>query len=107
MFKTTLVALFISIVINGIFYSALRQPAIATVDIVSITSEFIKNEAQKNHSKTEKEFAIKTFSHRLEQALNDLSRSKELVLVPREAVIKGGPDYTSVLRDMVGLEPKL
>jgi hypothetical protein len=29
-----------------------------------------------------------------------------LVLVPREAVIKGSPDYTSVLMDRVGLESK-
>jgi hypothetical protein len=100
------VALCTSIVINGIFYSALKRPEIATVDIVSITSQFIKKEAQKNHSQAEKEGAIKTFSHRLEQALTDLSSSKALVLVPREAVIKGGPDYTSVLMEGLNLEPQ-
>ena len=110
MFKTTkvaiLAALFSSIIVNGFFYSALKQPEIATVDILAITSQFIKKEAQKNHSNPEKELAIKGFSHRLEQALNDLSRSKSLILVPREAVIKGSPDYTTDLMDRVGLESK-
>jgi hypothetical protein len=110
MFNTTKVALlsalFTSLLVNGIFYSTLRQPEIATVDILAITSQFIKKEALKNHSNPEKELAIKDFSHRLEQALSDLSHSKALVLVPREAVIKGSPDYTSVLMDRVGLESK-
>lgn len=110
MFKTTkvaiLAALFTSILVNGIFYSALRRPEIATVDILAITSQFIKNEAQKNHPNPEKELAIKDFSHRLEQGLNDLSRSKSLILVPREAVIKGSPDYTNDLMEKVGLESK-
>ena len=56
MFKTMGVALCTSIVINGIFYSALKRPEIATVDIVSITSQFIKKEAQKNHIKCFKSF---------------------------------------------------
>lgn len=110
MFKTTKVALFTalftSLLVNGIFYKVLRRPEIATVDILAITSQFIKKEAQKNHSNPEKELAIKDFSHRLEQTLNDLSRSKSLILVPREAVIKGSPDYTNVLMDRVGLESK-
>jgi hypothetical protein len=58
MFKTTkvalLTALFTSVLVNGIFYSALRRPEIATVDILAITSQFIKKEAQKNHSNSEK-----------------------------------------------------
>jgi hypothetical protein len=48
--------------------------------------------------------AIKAFSHRLEQALDDLSHSHALILVPKEAVIKGSPDYTSTLMKLVGLE---
>ncbi|KTC73161.1 TrbI F-type domain-containing protein [Legionella bozemanae] len=110
MFKTTKVAIlasfFTSLLVNGIIYNVLRRPEIASVDILAITSQFIKKEAQKNHSSLEKNLVIKEFSHRLEQALNDLSRSKSLILVPREAVIKGSPDYTNVLMDRVGLESK-
>jgi hypothetical protein len=110
MFKITkvaiLAALFTSIFVNGIFYNAAKRPEIATVDILAITSQFIKKEAQKNHSNPERELAIKDFSHRLEEALSELSRSKSLILVPREAVIKGSPDYTNILMDRVGLESK-
>ncbi|HAT8125974.1 TPA: hypothetical protein JA337_03590 [Legionella pneumophila] len=110
MFKATqvslLTALITSVLVNGIFYSALRRPDIATVDIVSITSQFIKEEAQKNHSNLEKEAAIKAFSHHLEAALQDLSQSKSLVLLPKEAVIKGSTDYTATLMTMIKLEHK-
>lgn len=110
MFKTTqvslLTALITSILVNGIFYSTLSRPNIATVDIVSITAQFIKEEAQKNHSNLEKEAAIKAFSHLLEAALQDLSQSKSLLLLPKEAVIKGSTDYTATLMTMIKLEHK-
>ena len=104
--SAVLAALITTLFINGVFYWAAKRPDIATVDIVSITSQFIKEEAQKNHSSLEKEVAIKVFSHRLEAALQDLSQSKSLVLLPREAVIKGSTDYTATLMTMIPLEPK-
>lgn len=104
--STILPALITTLFINGVFYCGAKRPVIATVDIVSITSQFIKEEAQKNHSILEKEVAIKGFSHRLEAALQELSVSKSLVLLPREAVIKGSADYTATLMTMIALEPK-
>lgn len=110
MFKTIktpiLTALITSLFINSLFYWATKRPNIATVDIVSITSKFIKEESQKNHSNLEKEVAIKAFSHRLEAALQDLSLSKSLLLLPREAVIKGSNDYTATIMTMITAEPK-
>lgn len=110
MFKTTptaiLAACITSLLINLICYWSEKRLEIATVDIVSITSQFIKEEANKGHSNLEKEVAIKAFSHRLEQALNDLSHSKSLILVPKEAVIKGSHDYSAVLIAMLNLEAK-
>lgn len=110
MFKTiktaVLAALITTLFINGVLYWSTKHPDIATVDIVSITSQFIKEEAQKNHSNREKELAIKAFSHRLETALQDLSQSKSLVLLPREAVIKGSTDYTATLMTIISMEPK-
>lgn len=105
MYKTTyiavLAALITSLLMNGLFYVALKRPTIATVDVVSITSKFIKDEAQKNHSEAEKKEAIKRFSHRLEEALTALSYSSSLVILPREAVIKGGMDYTDKVALMI------
>lgn len=108
MFKPTHITVFIaiasSLVMNTIFYIATQPPVIATVDVVSITSQFIKEEARKNRSNHEKEVAIRAFSHHLETALYALSKSKSLVLLPREAVIKGSPDYTTTLMTIMSLE---
>ena len=107
MFKTIitciLTTLITTVFINGAFY---KHPSIATVDILSITSQFIKEEAKKNHSNSEKEIAIKAFSHRLETALEELSQSKSLVLLPKEAVIKGSADYTALLMNLSTSELK-
>ena len=111
MFKTTYltacIAIVSSLVVNGIFYYVTKPPIIATVDVLSVTSQFIKEEARKNRSNHEKEVAIRAFSHHLETALKELSKSKSLVLLPREAVIKGSPDYTTTLMSIMSLEPSL
>lgn len=104
--QMVLVAFVTSLVMNAIFHVVFKKPTIATVDIVAITSEFIKKEAQKNHAEDEKKVAIQVFSHRLETALTTLTQKKNLVLLPREAVIKGGVDYTQTLENMIAVELK-
>lgn len=114
MFKTILksvqtpllVALVTSVLVNGLCYFAASKPHIATVDILSITKLFIREEAKKNHLPEEKEIEIKVFSHELESALQRLTHSKKCILLPREAVIKGSPDYTDTLVSMMNLAAK-
>lgn len=104
MFPYALVALLISLSTNLLFYVIGNRPYIATVDVGLITSEFIKQEAKNNHSNHEKEVAIKAFSHALEDALQQLSKSKSLILLPKEAVIKGSHDYTKELTAIMNSE---
>jgi hypothetical protein len=104
--RSVLIAVVTYLVINAFIDAAFQKPTIATVDIVAITSEFIKKEAQKNHSEPEKKAAIQAFSHRLETALTVLAKKKNIVLLPREAVIKGGVDYTQQLENMIAVELK-
>lgn len=85
------------LILIGIWICSNKPKEIGTVDVVAITSDFVRNEAQKHHSKQEKEAAIKSFSHRLENALSDLSHTKSLILVPKEAVLIGGKDYTQAV----------
>ena len=92
------------LVLQGVCFWLSKPTQIGTVDIVAITSDFVRSEAKKNHSKQEKEVAIKSFSHRLETALSDLSRSRSLILVPKEAVIKGGTDYTPTVLSLIQKE---
>lgn len=98
---TILTSLLISLGVQGVFHWFNKQPTIARVDIAAITEEFIQQEAQKNHSNKEKQQVIKAFSSRLEGALEQLSYKKSLILLPKEAVIKGSVDYTETLRIMV------
>ncbi len=98
-----LVAILTSQIVSSsiIYLMLVSKPTIATVDVMAITTQFIQEEANKNHSKQEKEIAIKAFSHQLEAALQTLSQSKNLILLPKEAVIKGGKDYTVALHHMM------
>lgn len=105
MFKpiyTTVISAIVTSLITHTFLDFLSaKQQIATVDVLSITSSFIKEEAQKNHNAQQKEIAIKAFSHDLEGALQRLALTKKLVLLPREAVIKGSLDYTDTLMSMM------
>lgn len=71
---------------------------VGTVNITSLVDRFIKHEAQKNLSKDELQKEVKTFSFLLNQKLNEFSKVKNIVLLPREAVLTGAPDYTNVIQ---------
>ena len=73
------------------------QTKIGLVDIGFITKEFIKKEAVSKHNSDEKQIAIRAFSHQLEVSLEVLSHNKSLILLPKEAAVKGGRDYTQDL----------
>jgi hypothetical protein len=73
------------------------QTQIGLVDIGFITKEFIKKEAASKHNSNEKQIAIRAFSHQLEASLEALSHNKSLILLPKEASVKGGQDYTQEL----------
>lgn len=108
MSRTLVVAFFVSL-ITALFTSILLntyivQQRIGTVDIVKITSLFIQQEATKNHTHAEKEQAIKAFSASLENSLARLAERHSLILMPKEAVIKGSVDYTDKLTEMMAME---
>lgn len=73
------------------------QTQIGLVDIGFITKEFIKKEAASKHNSNEKQIAIRAFSHQLEVSLESLSHNKSLILLPKEASVKGGRNYTQEL----------
>lgn len=89
------------LILQGITVWLMQPQHIGTVDIVAITSEFVKHEAKANHSKQDKEKAIKSFSHRLEASLDRLSSANSLILLPKEAVLKGSRDYTQTVIAMI------
>lgn len=105
MFKNILISILAASVTSiGLGLHAF-SPKIATVDVLAITSQFIKQEAQKAQSPLEREAAIKAFSHNLESSLQQLAHSKSCVLFPKEAVLTGGLDYTAQLKSLMEKNP--
>jgi hypothetical protein len=71
---------------------------IATIDVLAITQQFVKSERDKNIS----EEAIKkdsiVFGQQLEKTIKQFSKNHpQVVLLPKEAVMAGGEDYTAVV----------
>jgi len=68
--------------------------AIATVDITTLTNQFIQSERSKNLSEDvlTKEAAI--FGKQLEKNIKQLAHQYHLVILPKEAVMVGSVDYT-------------
>lgn len=91
------------LLVNAVLYWV-QNPTLATVDLTTITQTFIQQQAKKKQSDAQKRLAIKAFSHALDQSLIKLSNSKHLILLPKEAVIKGGKDYTALLQSMMARE---
>lgn len=103
-FVASLVSLVTALLVSVLFFSILGKPDIGTVDVAKITTLFIRQEATKNHTHAEKEQAIREFSASLEHSLAMLSKKHSLILMPKEAVIKGGRDYTEHLIAMIAME---
>lgn len=68
---------------------------LATVDITGIIHQFVKIEAEHSNSPVEMEAQIQAFSQQLETTLQSMAKEKHVILVPKEAVIAGGVDFTS------------
>lgn len=100
-----LAALISSILTQALLCKHPTNQKIATVDILSITSQFIKQEANKTQTPLQREAAIKDFSHNLESSLQQLAHSKSSMLLPKEAVLTGSTDYTAELKALMEKNP--
>jgi hypothetical protein len=79
-------------------------PELAIVDIAGITEKFVKQEARKKLPDEEHQKAVKVFSHALEHALEKVAKTHSLILFPKEAVLKGGKDYTHEVEMLMLME---
>lgn len=97
MLKAIFINILVSITVNMIFYCLYPIPAIATVDVLGITTSFIQEAVHKKSKDSE----IKAFSQNLEKNLEKISHKKSVILLPKEAVLKGSSDYTALLQEMM------
>ena len=70
------------------------QSTLATVDVTGLIHRFVKVEAAKSVSPAQMREQVKDFSQHLESVLQNLSREKHWVLLPKEAILSGCPDVT-------------
>lgn len=74
-----------------------EQKMLATVDITRLTQNFIKKEQEKNISQEIIKQEAILFGTQLEKSLKLFAEKHHLILLPREAVMAGSQDYTSVI----------
>jgi hypothetical protein len=74
---------------------------VATVDVTQITQNFIKEMRSKSLSQEALKSETKLFGKQLEKTIKQFAKKNNLVLMPAEAVIAGGQDYTSYIAGMV------
>lgn len=70
---------------------------LGTVNITGLVDRFIKQEANKNLSPDVLKQEVKHYGMSLNKELQNLSKDKNLMLMPSEAVIAGSHDYTGYI----------
>lgn len=78
-----------------------HNAVIATIDITNMTQSYIKEIANQSLPMQQKQERINRFATLLTKYTKQLSRQKNVVLLPREAVIAGGNDFTQETSEMI------
>lgn len=94
-FLTSLLGALLVVVIFE--WTASHPKEMATVDITAITSNFTSEIKLQKLSEEELKNKITAFGINLEKEIKKLSEDNHLILMPKEAVIAGTPDYTEYL----------
>ena len=75
-----------------------NSPSIATVDITGIVQQFVQSQAKLNLPANQMQQRVNIFGHQLEIILQDIAKTKHVILMPQEAVIAGSVDITPLVR---------
>lgn len=74
---------------------------VVTVDITGLTNNYIHELAKSALSTDESKAAIVDFSTRLESAIQAISRSQNVIVLPSQAVLAGAKDETNVVVELM------
>jgi hypothetical protein len=72
--------------------------SVATVDITGIVQQFIQSQTTLNLPNNQLQQRVNAFGSQLEAALQEVAKTKHMILMPREAVIAGCGDVTSLVQ---------
>ena len=76
-------------------------PRIASVRIAELAAEHAEKAARADASADEIQASTRAWAAALEQALSEIVRRRQMVLLPARAVAAGAPDITDLVRFMV------
>lgn len=80
-------------------HSYLYRSSIGTIEINEILQAHLKKFGAKELSKEEKQDSIDKFSRLLQQTIQRISEEENVTLFVRKAVVSGGLDYTSYVKN--------
>lgn len=96
---------FLGVMNSHHFFTAPNR--IATVDMTGLIRQFVKTESVLPLSAAQRQTQVHTFSQQLEDILQEIAREKQLILVPKEAVMAGNVlDVTNTVSDRLAMIPK-
>ncbi|MHB1948906.1 MAG: TrbI F-type domain-containing protein [Gammaproteobacteria bacterium] len=87
-------ALFIFMIVHIVDKDRIQ---IGTVNITGIVDQFIKQESEKNLQPDILKKEVKHFGSNLNKQLQEISKEKNIILMPSEAIIAGSRDFTSLI----------
>lgn len=92
-------ALFLSL--SWSFYLRNQPPQIATVDVTSMIQRFVETMADARLPKNQLQKRVNDFGQVLENTLKAVAEDKQLVLLPKEAVISGVKDISDEVERII------
>jgi hypothetical protein len=86
-----------ALLILCLYHICIPYQKIGTVNVTGILDQFIKENATKTISPNQLKMKVHLFGQTLEKTLQVLSKEEHVLFLPREAVIAGSMDYTSIV----------
>jgi hypothetical protein len=89
-----LVGMLGSVVVMFLIYLLEPRREVVTVDVTGIIHRFVKAEANLKLPPDQLQKQVQVFGQTLDTTLRRIAREKQLILVPKEAVISGAKDVS-------------
>lgn len=96
-----LLCLLVSLSVLFIVAQIKPTPAIATVDLVTIIDEFVTQLTTLDLDEAEQLQRVQDFSQQLEKGVAAIVEQHKVILLPREAVLGGADDLTTILKGLL------
>jgi hypothetical protein len=92
------------IISNIVFISKIYSydaKIVAGIDANEIMTDFIEINKTKNLSEQETNMLVDQFANKLTLVIKEKAAKEKLVFIPRQAIIAGGKDYTTQIKQEV------